>query len=152
MAVEGMYHEETVEIAASAEDVYRLVSDLPKMGDWSPENAGGRWLDGGGGAIGDRFEGVNRIGEREWSVVCEVTKADPGSEFQFVTGDPAAPYVRWSYRMAGSNPTTLTEVWDVEQLPPTLVDATPERLAGRAEQVKSAMNQTLAGIKATAEG
>lgn len=147
-----MYHEESTEIAAAADEVYRLVSDVGRMGEWSPENVGADWLDGGAGAVGDRFEGHNKIGEREWSVVCQVTKADAGSEFQFVTGDPASPYVRWSYRLSGSNPTTLTEVWDVEQLPPTLVDAGPERLAARAESVRAGMKQTLEGLKASAEG
>lgn len=151
MTVEGMYHEETVSIEAPAEAVYALVSDLARMGEWSPENRGGRWLDGGAGRVGDRFEGHNKIGDREWSVVCEVTKAEPASEFQFVTGDPADPFVRWSYRLSGSNPTTLTEVWDVEQLPPTLAAAPPDRLAGRAEQVRAAMGRTLAGIKLSAE-
>lgn len=152
MSVEGLYHTESVDIAASAEEVYDLVSDLPRMGEWSPENRGGEWLDGGAGAVGDRFEGHNKIGEREWSVVCHVTRADRPSAFQFVTGDPESPYVRWTYRMTGSSPTTLTEVWDVEQLPPTLVDADDERLAARAAAVRSGMKQTLEGIKATAEG
>ena len=152
MAVEGMYHEESVEVAASAEAVYDLASDLTRMGEWSPENRGGEWLDGGSGAVGDRFEGHNKIGEREWSVVAQVVKADRGSEFQFVTGDPEAPFVRWSYRLAGSNPTTLTEVWDVEKLPPTLEKLNAEQLAGRAAAVRAAMAQTLAGIKASAEG
>lgn len=151
MTVEGMYHEESVEIEASAEQVYRLVSDLSRMGDWSPENVGGQWLDGGAGAVGDRFEGHNKIGEREWSVVCQVTKAEAASEFQFITGEVDDPYVRWSYRLSGSSPTTLTEVWDVEQLPPTLVDASAERLAGRADMVREGMKQTLSGIKASAE-
>ncbi len=152
MTVHDMYHEESVEIPATAEQVYALVSDLPRMGEWSPENRGGEWLDGGSGQVGDRFEGHNKIGEREWSVVCQVTKAEPGSEFEFVTGDPEAPFVRWSYRLSGSSPTTLTEVWNVEQLPPTLVNFSPEQLAGRADMVRTAMTQTLAGIKATATG
>ncbi len=151
MTVEGMYHEETVHIEAPAEVVYQLVSDLPRMGEWSPENRGGQWLDGGAGRVGDRFEGHNKIGDREWSVVCQVTRAEPASEFQFVTGDPDSPFVRWSYRLEGSNPTTLTEVWDVEQLPPTLADAPPDRLAGRAQQVGDSLRQTLTGIKESAE-
>ena len=146
-----MYHEESIQIDASAEAVYDLVSDLTRMGEWSPETRGGEWLDGGSGAVGDRFEGHNKIGEREWSVVAVVTKAERGSEFQFVTGDPADPYVRWTYRVAGSNPTQLTEIWSVEKLPPTLEALNTEQLAGRARQVRSGMNQTVTGIKATAE-
>ncbi len=153
MTVEGMYHEQSIEIAATADEVYDTVSDLTRMGEWSPENRGGRWLDGGSGAVGDRFEGDNQIGERRWSVVAQVTKAQRGSEFQFVTGDPEAPYVRWTYRMSGpaSGPTVLTEVWDVEQLPPTLVDLDAARLAARAGAVREAMATTLTGIRSTLE-
>lgn len=152
MTVEGMYHEESVEIAASADEVYALLADVTRMAEWSPENTGAEWLDEANGAVGDRFEGHNRIGDREWSVVCQVTKAEPGTEFQFITGDPASPFVRWSYRLDGSSPTTVTEVWDVEQLPPTLADADADRLAGRAEMVRQGMRETLAGLKSSAEG
>ncbi len=151
MTVEGMYHEESIGIDATAEEIYDAISDLTRMGEWSPENRGGTWLDGGSGAVGDRFEGQNQIGDRRWSVVAQVTRADRGSEFQFVTGDPASPFVRWTYRMSGSNPTVLTEVWDVEQLPPTLVDLDAERLAARAEAVREGMMVTLAAIKSTLE-
>lgn len=151
MTVDGMYHEQSVEIDATAEEVYGLVSDLTRMGEWSPENKGGQWLDGGAGAVGDRFEGNNQIGDRKWSVVAQVTAADPGSEFQFVTGDPGSPFVRWTYRMEGSKPTRLTEVWDVEILPGSLASMNAEQLAGRAAAVRSGMEQTLAGVKAAAE-
>ncbi|MGF1598883.1 MAG: SRPBCC family protein [Acidimicrobiales bacterium] len=151
MTVEGMYHEESVEIDATAEDVYDTVSDLTRMGEWSPENRGGQWLDGGAGAVGDRFEGHNRVGEREWSVVAQVTRADRGSEFQFVTGDPASPHVRLTYRMTGSSPTVLTEIWDVEQLPPTLATLDAERLAARARAVRDGMVATVAAIRSTLE-
>lgn len=136
MTVEGTYHEESIEIEAAAEQVYEAVSDLTRIGEWSPENRGGRWLDGGSGAVGDWFEGDNQIGERRWSVVAQVTRAERGSEFQFMTGDPAPPYVRWTYRMSGSNPTVLIEVWDVERLRPTLVDLDVDRLAARASAIR----------------
>ncbi|MEL7158232.1 MAG: SRPBCC family protein [Actinomycetota bacterium] len=152
MTVHGMYHEQTIEIDAAPEAVYDLVSDLGRMGEWSPENRGGEWLDGGRGRTGDRFEGHNKIGDREWSVVCQVVSAERPTEFEFVTGEPDAPFVRWSYRLSGSGPTTLTEVWNVEQLPPSLATRTPEQLAERAEAVRASMAQTLAGIKASAEG
>ena len=151
MTVEGMYHEESVEIDARAEAVYDTVSDLTRMGEWSPENRGGEWLDGGVGAVGDRFEGHNQIGDRKWSVVAQVTRADRGSEFQFVTGDPASPSVRWTYRLTGSNPTVLTEIWDVEQLPPTLATFDAEGLAARAQAVRAGMVATLAGLRSTLE-
>jgi polyketide cyclase/dehydrase/lipid transport protein len=43
MTVHGMHREASIEIHASPEAVYDLVSDLPRMGEWSPENIGGEW-------------------------------------------------------------------------------------------------------------
>ena len=55
MTVHGMHREASIEINASPEAVYDLVSDLPRMGEWSPENIGGEWQDGGSGKVGDRY-------------------------------------------------------------------------------------------------
>ena len=33
-------------VTAKADRLYELVSDLPRMGEWSPENTGGKWLGG----------------------------------------------------------------------------------------------------------
>jgi Polyketide cyclase / dehydrase and lipid transport len=41
MTVHGLHREASIEIHASPEAVYDLVSDLPRMGEWSPENIGG---------------------------------------------------------------------------------------------------------------
>jgi uncharacterized protein YndB with AHSA1/START domain len=71
-------------IAASPERVYELVSDLPRMGEWSPENTGGKWRKGATGpAVGAKFEGTNRLGKRKWKTDSTVTRADVGSEFAF---------------------------------------------------------------------
>ena len=69
MTVHGMHREASIEINASPEAVYDLVSDLPRMGEWSPENTGGEWQGGGRGQVGDRFTGQNRAGEFTWSAL-----------------------------------------------------------------------------------
>jgi len=38
MTVHGMHREASMDINAPQEAVYALVSDLPRMGEWSPEN------------------------------------------------------------------------------------------------------------------
>ncbi len=76
MAVHGMHREASIEIHASPDAIYDLVSDLPRMGEWSPENIGGEWLGGGSGKVGDRFIGHNRTPERAWSVPVMVTIAE----------------------------------------------------------------------------
>ena len=34
----------TQDISAPAELVWALVTDLPRMGEWSPEHLGGEWV------------------------------------------------------------------------------------------------------------
>lgn len=155
MTVHGMQHETSVEIDATPAAVYALVSDVPRMGEWSPENVGADWTSDAPGTKGSTFEGHNRIGEREWSVPCTVSQAQVGACFEWETrpDDPEGPYVRWTYRMAANDQggTTLTEIWDVLSLPPTLQPLTPEQLAARADVVRAGMAETLAAIKAAAE-
>ena len=64
MTVHGMHSEASIEINASPEAVYALVSDLPRMEEWSPENIGGEWQGGGSGNVGDRYIGHNRTSAR----------------------------------------------------------------------------------------
>ncbi|MEY3619020.1 MAG: hypothetical protein RL726_1718, partial [Actinomycetota bacterium] len=56
------------EIAASPEVVWEMVSDLTRMGEWSPENKGGEWIKGATGpAVGASFKGRNSNGKKSWS-------------------------------------------------------------------------------------
>ena len=153
MTVHGMHREASIEINASPEAVYDLVADLPRMGQWSPENIGGEWQEGGSGKAGDRYIGHNRAGERAWSVPVLVTVAERGRCFEFVTRPDEGPYVRWTYRLEPSGAgTRVTEVWDVEQLPPALQSATQTQLDERSRYTDAMLATTLAAIKAAAEG
>jgi hypothetical protein len=153
MTVHGMHREASIEINASPEVVYDLVSDLPRMGEWSPENIGGEWQGGGSGQVGDRYIGHNRTPERSWSVPVMVTIAERSRCFAFVTRPDEGPYVRWTYRLEPSGTgTRVTEIWDVEQLPPALQKATQEQLDERSRYTEAMLTKTLAAIKATAEG
>ena len=121
MTVHDMHLEITTSINASPQDVYALVSDLARMGEWSTENIGGEWISGAPGELGSRFLGTNRIKNFEWSVPVEVTVADPGECFEFVAAPDDGPFVRWTFRLSeGPSGTDLTEIWDVMELPPSL--------------------------------
>ena len=125
MTVHGMQHETSVEIDAAPADVYALVSDVTRMGEWSPENVGADWTGGTPSTEGATFEGHNRIGEREWSVPCTVTVAQSPGVLRM--GDQTAGSRRTICALdlshgteCDTGGTTLTEVWDVLSLPPTL--------------------------------
>ena len=146
------YEHSSVEIAAPPDIVYAMVSDITRMGEWSPEAVGGEWLDGGTGNVGDCFAGHNRTAEREWTRECEVAEACSGRGFTFVVGGVAANCTWWSYELEPSGSgTVLTERWWIVNKTPAMAAATPEQFAGRVELTKSMLSKTLQGIKAVAE-
>ncbi|HZP15210.1 MAG TPA: SRPBCC family protein [Nocardioides sp.] len=103
----------TVSIGAHAEMLYALVSDVTRMGEWSPENVGGRWRgDSTAPSVGARFRGSNRRGWRRWSTRCTVVDATPGQKFAFEVAVAGIPASRWTYEFQpDGNTTVVTETW-----------------------------------------
>lgn len=143
----------SVDVAAPPERVWELVSDLPRMGEWSPENQGGRWVRGDGPAVGSVFVGTNRNGGRRWSTRCTVTRAERPSAFAFDVAAVGMPVARWSYEI---EPTAtgcrVTETWTDRR--GALVRHSGALLTGvkdRGEYTATSIEQTLAGVRAAAE-
>ena len=71
---------ESIDIAAPCDKVWGMVSDVTRMGQWSPETVSGEWLDGAGGpAVGARFRGRNKR-RGPWTTTSRVTSATPGTD------------------------------------------------------------------------
>ena len=103
----------TREIGAPSEELYAMVSDLGRMGEWSPENVGGEWLGGATGAQhGARFRGRNRNGKKSWQTTVTVLEADPGRRFAFrVTAGPVK-VADWAYSFEPApSGCRVTETW-----------------------------------------
>src|SRR5688572_13574019 len=106
----------SVHIDASPADVWGLVSDVTRMGEWSPETRWAEWLDGAiGPAPGVRFRGHNRRGFfQRWSTTPTVRVCDPGREFTFALGIKTHDFVVWRYRFEPSGEgTDVTESFTV---------------------------------------
>jgi hypothetical protein len=101
----------TTEIAASPKIVYDLISDLPRMGEWSPENCGGKWRGGATSAEpGAKFKGKNAIGWRKWSTDVVVTEAAAPEKFAFKVGKLGLPIAEWVYEISPTDAgCTITE-------------------------------------------
>src|SRR5579884_2703864 len=112
---EGAAPDVTVEevIAAPAQMLYDLVSDVTRMGEWSPETTSCRWVGGATGPrVGARFRGSNRNGWRRWSTSCTVVTADPGARFSFDVYLPGVAVSRWTYEFVPEGRGTLVrESW-----------------------------------------
>lgn len=100
-------------IAAPVDVLYDLVSDITRMGEWSPDNVGGTWLGGATGPkVGARFQGSNRRGWRRWSTSCQIVAADPFSRFAFDVTVVVVPASRWIYEVRpDADGTLVTETW-----------------------------------------
>lgn len=104
----------STELTAAPEVVWAIVTDLPRMGELSPENVGGRWLgDPPGPAVGARFRGVNRNGEREWWTRVKVMRCEPPHWFMFdVRSSFGMRVSRWAYEITPTaDGCRLTEHW-----------------------------------------
>ena len=92
-----MHDSVTVHMDAPADEVWDLVSDVTRIGSYSPETFEAEWLEGASGpAVGAKFRGhVKRNGKGPiyWTT-CVVTACVPGPEFAFgvLTGGKAAQH------------------------------------------------------------
>jgi len=133
-------------INATPERLYDLITDLPRMGEWSPENRGGRWLSGATGpAVNARFKGKNANGWRRWSTVAKVLIADRPREFVFQVTSRGFPVAKWGFVLepeAGG--TKVTETWyDSRSTFFAKVTGPVVGVRNRAEFNRTSMEQTL---------
>src|SRR5580698_7832344 len=112
---------ESLEIPAPAAKVWAMVSDLPRMGEWSPENTGGRWTKGATGpAVGATFTGSNRNGWRRWSTLVTVVDCDPAKAFEIAVtfGPTSLPVSNWRYEFEDTaGGCRVTESWHDHRKP-----------------------------------
>src|SRR5438046_5010837 len=109
----GTTGQASIHMNASPEQVYALVTDVQRMGEWSPECRHCEWLDGATGpAVGARFKGSNKNGLFCWSTKPSVVTADHGGEFSFVTSLGNTESTRWTSRLeADADDTKGTEAF-----------------------------------------
>ena len=92
----------TVLMAASADQVWSRISDITRIGQFSPETFEAEWLDGATGpAVGARFRGHvhrNGRGPTYWSV-CTVVECEPSRVFSFAVGVGDLRLNTWRYEI-----------------------------------------------------
>ncbi len=145
----------TVQVQAPAQRVWELASDLPRMGELSPENAGGTWRRGASGpAVGARFRGANRAGWRRWSTDVVVRRCEPASTFAFVVTFAGLQVAEWAYDVTqvDASSCTVTETWTDRR--GALMKGLGGLATGVSDRVtftETSIEQTLAAVKAAAE-
>ena len=147
----------SVEIEASPDRVYQLVSDITRMGEWSPECRMCTWVRGATGpAVGARFRARNK-GRRgpSWFNTPVVTAAEPGREFAFNRSGPGIGSYTWRYVLEPTDSgTRVTESYEAERPVPKPMSRFTEFWTGSSDRdgdLREGMRTTLERIKAAAE-
>lgn len=144
----------TIEIDASPDQVYALVSDVTRTGEWSPECYRCQWLEGWDGPeVGARFRGHNRYRWLKWSRLNQVEVAEPGREsaFRVLTDRMNKDASIWRYQIEERDGrTVLTERTEVLAWPGSLVRFLTF-LARRPADMTDNISDSLVAIKRIAE-
>ena len=146
----------TVEMAANPLTVYELVSDITRIGEWSPECRRADWLgDVTGPAVGARFKGRNKWKFNRWARICEVLEAEPGRVFAFRTvpgWGPSADSSTWRYEIEATDSGSLvTESYEITKMPQSWFLPIIRRLMPHHLDMRPHMRETLNAVRAEAE-
>ena len=76
--MDTLRHSGSIVIERSPEELYDMVADVTRMGEWSPVCTACWWDEGDGPHVGAKFTGRNERRERTWETRSEVVTADRG--------------------------------------------------------------------------
>jgi len=147
-------HSESIVIAATPEALYDVVSDVTRMGQWSPVCRACWWDEGDGPRAGAWFTGRNSTPDRTWETRSQVAVAERGREFTFLVG---GSLVRWTYTFApAEGGTRLTESWEflpagIARFAERYGGEADAQIADRASAARTGIPATLAAIKNSVE-
>lgn len=146
---------DSVLVELDPDRLYEMVSDITRMGEWSPVCRACWWDDDAGLRVGAWFTGRNETEERGiWETRCQVVEAEPGRKFAWeVNGG----LVRWGFMLAAENDSTrLTESWEflpagIAKFHERFGPRADTEIAQRTDAAKRGIPITLAEIKKAAE-
>ncbi|MEE4022110.1 SRPBCC family protein [Gordonia sp. PKS22-38] len=144
--------EESIVINASAEDVWAVISDLKRMGEWSPQ-CKKMIVRGGSVGLGTKTINVNRRGPLVWPTTSKVVRFAPNKELAFRVAENRTV---WSYTIepseSGVKVTEKREVGDgTTAVSAFLVDKVMGGTTNFEAELKLGMAETLGKIKRAAE-
>ncbi len=146
----------TVTMHAPAAAVWDLVSDVTRIGEFSPETLQAEWLgDAHGPKLGAEFRGQvkrNGRGPLYWTT-CRVTMCEPERDFGFAVLAAGRPVNNWRYHLEASADGSTTEVTESFHLEPSIFMKGYIMMFGasRTKTNERNMLQTLERIKAVVE-
>ncbi len=150
----NLNYSESIVINRSPEDLYQMVTDVSRMGEWSPICKECWWDEGATAEVGAWFSGRNVTADMTWETRSEVVAAAPGEEFAWIVG---GSLVRWGYVFSPvDGGTEVTESWEflpggIKMFNDHFGENAQKEIDSRKEAAHSGIPATLAALKKSAE-
>jgi len=93
--------ESSVDVAATPAQVWSVLAEPTRVGEWSHECHSVSWVDGHSAAVvGARFRGNNEVRGFKWSRTCTITELEPERLLVYRTSGGVPPdSTEWSFRL-----------------------------------------------------
>ncbi len=136
----------TVVFPESVDTVWRVVSDVERIGEWSPECVGIAWIDPATGpAVGARFVGRNKMGLLRWRTTCTVVDWQPQRRFSYDARHATGAVTRWTFDLApAGSEVAVTQTYQTLGSPGYVIAV--DRLTRRPTLLRLGMQETLAAM------
>jgi hypothetical protein len=145
---------DSIEISQEPAVLYSMISDITRMGEWSPTTTKAWWESGSPGQVGAVFVGHNEADGESWETKSEVVVAEEDREFVFVVEGALS---KWGYRCDPiEGGTRVTQSWEflpegMELFRKHYGDDGENQIAKRIEAAHTDIPATLAALKRVAE-
>lgn len=142
-------------VDAAPADVYALLGDVTRTGEWSPECRRCEWVGHAGGpAVGARFRGWNRSGIVRWSRQVEIVSAEPDREIAWRTMPDRMNKDSTTWRFVlepDDGGTLITQSYEIHEPPHFPVNVVMSTLLRHHADMRPAMRESLERIRGVVE-
>ena len=144
--------EESIDIDATPQQVWSVISDLQRMGEWSPQ-CKKMIIRGGTVALGTKTININRRGALVWPTTSKVVRFAPNQEIGFRVAENNTV---WSFTISPTDTgVTVTERRELPgkttKISAVLVDKVMGGTQNFEAELKLGMAETLGKIRVAAE-
>lgn len=108
------------DLPATPEQVWQVLTDVPRIGEWSHECHTAKWLDGADqAAVGARFRGTSKARFARWSRPCTITALDTDQCFTYRTsGGIQRDATEWIFTLEPTDDgCRITQSYEIISLP-----------------------------------
>lgn len=134
------------EVAAPPSAVFAALTDVTRMGEWSPETVRAEWNDGATHAtVGASFTGHNRNGDKEWVTEATVVELVPDERFFFDCSVRGFVFSKWGYTIEPTDGGCIVTEWSQDLRPASALEhsAKVSGVADRLAHNRIGMEATL---------